>query len=265
MPPLDDHNDNHIRDRREEIAGATQLPKGARMPIQRETEDRRLLSWTDEDRERAASFTHTDQWRVLRILGEFVEGFDTLADIGPAITVFGSARTSADDPMYEQARALGARLADAGLAVITGGGPGIMEACNQGAAERDGLSIGAGIELPFETGLNPYVTVPLRFRYFFVRKIMFVKYSKGFVFFPGGFGTLDELFEVCTLAQTGKLDLAPIILFGSSYWAGLLGWIENELMASGKIARDDRDMFTVTDSVDKAAEILVHAVTSARS
>lgn len=229
----------------------------------KDTEDRRILSWSDADRQRAASFTHSDEWRVLRILGELVEGFDTLAEIGPAVSIFGSARTTADDPMYQQARELGAELAKAGITVITGGGPGIMEASNQGAAEGNGVSVGAGIELPFETGLNPYVTVPLEFRYFFVRKIMFVKYAQGFVFFPGGFGTLDELFEICTLTQTGKLDNLPIILFGTSYWSGLLAWIETALIESGKVSPRDRDLFLLTDSVSEAARLLSESMASA--
>lgn len=230
----------------------------------RDTEDRRLLSWNDADRERAASFTHSDQWRVLRILGEFVEGFDTLADIGPAVSIFGSARTSPDDPMYQHARALGGELAQAGVTVITGGGPGIMEATNLGAAEAKGISVGAGIELAFETGLNPYVTVPLQFRYFFVRKIMFVKYAQGFVFFPGGFGTLDELFEICTLVQTGKLDGTPIILVGTSYWTGLLEWVRSELIPAGKVSPKDLDLFTLTDSVRDASRMLVDAIAASR-
>ncbi|HEU0165949.1 MAG TPA: TIGR00730 family Rossman fold protein [Thermomicrobiales bacterium] len=224
-----------------------------------DTEDRRLLSWSDKDRVQAAAFTHSDQWRVLRILGEFVEGFDALAEIGPAVSVFGSARTPLDDPMSQSAYQLGHALAEAGIAVITGGGPGIMEASNRGAAEAHGISVGAGIELPFESGLNPYVTVPLRFRYFFVRKMMFVKYARGFIFFPGGFGTLDELFEICTLVQTGKLDSPPIVLFGSSYWRGLLDWIDEELIGGGKVNPDDRSFFSVTDSVTEATALLTAA------
>jgi len=229
----------------------------------KDTEDRRILSWSDTDRQRAASFTHSDEWRVLRILGELVEGFDTLAEIGPAVSIFGSARITEDDPMYQQARELGTELARAGITVITGGGPGIMEASNQGAAEGHGVSVGAGIELPFETGLNPYVTVPLEFRYFFVRKIMFVKYAQGFVFFPGGFGTLDELFEICTLTQTGKLDNLPIILFGTSYWSGLLSWIETVLVETGKVSVRDRDLFILTDSISEAARLLSESMMSA--
>jgi uncharacterized protein (TIGR00730 family) len=224
-----------------------------------DTEDRRLLSWSDADRAQAAAFTHSDQWRVLRILGEFVEGFEALAEVGPAVSIFGSARTQPDDPMYERAYELGHALARAGMAVITGGGPGIMEACNHGATEARGISIGAGIELPFESGLNPYVTLPLRFRYFFVRKTMFVKYARGFIFFPGGFGTLDELFEICTLVQTGKLENPPIVLFGSDYWRGLLDWIDGELIGGGKVSPNDRALFSITDSVAEATALLTAA------
>ncbi len=203
----------------------------------RENEDRKLLSWTAEDREQAAAFTHTDQWRVLRIMGEFVEGFDTLAEIGPSVSIFGSARTTVDDPMYEACRANRGPGRQAGLTVITGGGPGIMEAANKGAAEAGGLSVGANIELPFEEGSNPYVTLPLQFHYFFVRKTMFAKYANGFVFFPGGFGTLDEMFEILTLIQTGKLDPMPIVLFGIDYWRGLIDWLRDTLIATARSLR----------------------------
>jgi uncharacterized protein (TIGR00730 family) len=229
----------------------------------RENEDRKLLSWTAEDREQAAAFTHTDQWRVLRIMGEFVEGFDSLAEIGPSVSIFGSARTTVDDPMYGHAEQVAALVAKAGLTVITGGGPGIMEAANKGAAEVDGLSVGANIELPFEQGSNRYVTLPLQFHYFFVRKTMFAKYANGFVFFPGGFGTLDEMFEIFTLIQTGKLDPMPIVLFGSDYWRGLIDWLENTLIATGKISPDDLSLFTVTDDPEEAASTLVHAIHAA--
>ncbi len=231
------------------------LNRSARM--QRPTEDSLLLRWTDADRERAQSFKHSDPWRVLRITGEFVEGFDTLAGIGPAVSIFGSARATEDDPLYEAARAVGKGLAEAGFSTITGGGPGVMEAANRGAFEAGGLSIGANIELPTEQGVNRYVNLPLNFRYFFVRKMMFVKYAEGFIIFPGGFGTLDELFEALTLAQTGKLDPFPIVLFGSQYWKGLLDWLDNTVLYEGKISRQDRSLIRVTD--DPADAVKLHA------
>lgn len=205
-----------------------------------------------------ADFTRSDTWRVLRIMGEFVSGFDTLAEVGAAVTVFGSARTHPDDPMYEKAVELGKRLADMGFAIITGGGPGIMEAANKGAKEGGGLSIGCNIELPFEQGTNAYVDVAINFRYFFVRKMMFVKYSEGFVIFPGGFGTMDELFEAMTLIQTGKVDNFPLILFGSQYWKGLLDWIKATMLPAGKISPDDLKLLIVTDSVEEACEMILN-------
>jgi uncharacterized protein (TIGR00730 family) len=227
-----------------------------------ETEDRRFLSWTDADRQRASAFVHTDQWRVLRILGEFVEGFDTLAEIGPAVTIFGSARTKPDDPMWDAACAIGAELANAGITVITGGGPGIMAAANKGAADAGGVSVGANIELPFEQGVNQYVTLPLQFHYFFVRKTMFVKYARAFIFMPGGFGTLDEMFEVLTLIQTGKLEEMPVILFGSEYWAGLMDWINGTLLRDGKVSPKDLNLFTVTDDIGFATQTIIEHLSS---
>jgi uncharacterized protein (TIGR00730 family) len=225
----------------------------------RPTEDKELLTWSHDQRQRAAAFTHSDQWRVLRIMGEFVAGFDALAEIGPAVTIFGSARIGEDDPMYAMARAVGAGLATAGFATITGGGPGIMEAANRGAREAGGVSVGANIELPFETGSNRYVTLPLNFRYFFVRKTMFVKYAEGFIIFPGGFGTLDELFESLTLIQTGKLGVFPVVLVGSAFWRGLLDWIEEVLQGEGKIGPTDRAYVTLTDDPATAIKIMVDA------
>jgi uncharacterized protein (TIGR00730 family) len=230
----------------------------------RPTEDKLLLRWTDADRERAAEFTHTDTWRVLRITGEFIEGFDALAEVGPAVTIFGSARINEDHPMYEAARQLGEKLVHAGFAVITGGGPGVMEAANRGAFEAGGVSVGANIELPMEQGLNCYVNVPLNFRYFFVRKTMFVKYAEGFVIFPGGFGTLDEVFEALTLIQTGKLNSFPVVLFGSTFWGGLINWIEQTLITDGKIAPQDRNLFVVTDDLDEVVSLMVHAYNEGR-
>jgi uncharacterized protein (TIGR00730 family) len=226
----------------------------------RDIADRHLLSWSPEARAEAAAFTHTDPWRVLRIIGEFVEGFDSLAEIGLSVTIFGSARVVAGDPMYEAADQLAGSLAQAGLTVITGGGPGIMEAANKGAVEADGISVGASIELPFEEGVNKYVTLPLQFRYFFVRKTMFAKYANGFVFFPGGFGTLDEMFEILTLIQTGKLDPMPIVLFGTDYWSGLLGWLRVTLVGEGKISADDLDLFEIHDDPAEAAAYLIDTI-----
>ncbi len=224
-----------------------------------QTEDRKLFSWTDRERERAAAFTHSDPWRIMRITGEFVTGFDALAGIGPAVTVFGSARTHETDPMYSAAQAVGAELAKAGFATITGGGPGIMEAANRGAIGAGGTSVGANIELPFEQGLNRYVNLALNFRYFFVRKTMFVKYAEGFICFPGGFGTLDELFESLTLIQTGKLGMFPVVLFGRAYWQGLLDWIRATVLAEGKINPPDLDLLTVTDDPAEAVRVVTEA------
>jgi len=222
----------------------------------RPTEDRLLFAWGEEDRTRAAAFTHSDTWRVLRITGEFVAGFDALAEVGPAVSIFGSARIGEDDPMYKAARDVAFRLAQGGFATITGGGPGIMEAANRGASEAGGLSIGANIELPMEQGLNRYVNLALNFRYFFVRKTMFVKYAEGFVIFPGGYGTLDELFEALTLIQTGKLGAFPVVLFGSSFWHGLVAWIDDHLAATGKIGPADRGLVTITDDAEEVVRVI---------
>ncbi|MGN6032937.1 MAG: TIGR00730 family Rossman fold protein [Thermomicrobiales bacterium] len=232
----------------------------ATSPHTRETQDQRLQRWTETDRERAAEFTHTDQWRVLRILGEFVSGFDELADLGPAVSIFGSARLPLDHPACLAAEALSARLAEAGIADITGGGPGIMEASNKGADEAGGASVGVGIELPFETGNNGWVNRSLQFRYFFVRKTMFAKYAQGFVFFPGGYGTLDEFFEILTLMQTGKLTRTPIVLYGTGFWSGLLDWVVNVQIGGGMVSPSDRDLVLLTDDVDLAARTLIDAI-----
>jgi uncharacterized protein (TIGR00730 family) len=196
---------------------------------------------------------HADPWRVLRILSEFVEGFDALGEVGPAVTVFGSARSKPDDPYYKAGIALGAALARRGFAVITGGGPGIMEAVNRGCHEAGGLSVGCNIELPQEQSLNQYVDLGVEFRYFFVRKNMFVKYARGFVIFPGGIGTLDELFESFTLAQTGKIEHFPIVLFGNSYWSGLIDWLKEVVLTSGAIAPEDLELLSFTDDPEEAA------------
>jgi len=224
----------------------------------RRTEDERLLVRVVE-RQRQAEITTADSWRVFRIMGEFVEGFDTLAQIGPAISIFGSARTRPGDPEYKAARETAGLLAEAGFAVITGGGPGIMEASNRGAVEAGGLSVGCNIELPFEQGTNPWVRVSIHFRYFFVRKTMFVKYAEGFIIFPGGFGTMDELFESLTLIQTGKVRNFPIILFGSQYWSGLYEWVKTTMLTRGNINPEDLDFLQLTDSPEEAVRILVEA------
>lgn len=211
------------------------------------TTDQRLLqSQGDSD------WVHGDPWRVLRIQAEFVEGFGTLADLGPAISIFGSARTKPDAPMYQAAVELGQRLAGEGYSVITGGGPGIMEAANKGAAQAGGTSVGLGIELPFEAAMNEYVNLGINFRYFFARKVMFLKYAQGFVVMPGGYGTFDELFEALTLAQTQKVTNYPVVLFGRSYWQGMLDWLKDQVLADGYISPGDVDMFFVTDDVDEA-------------
>lgn len=232
----------------------------ATSPHTRETEDQRFLSWTEADRQKAAEFTHSDQWRVLRIMGEFTSGFDELADLGPAVSIFGSARLPLDHPACLAAEGLSARLAQAGIAIITGGGPGIMEASNKGADEANGISVGVGIELPFETGNNGWVNRSLQFRYFFVRKTMFAKYAQGFVFFPGGFGTLDEFFEILTLMQTGKLARTPIVLYGTAFWSGLLDWVVDIQIGGGMVSPGDRDLVLLTDDVDLAAQTLIEAI-----
>jgi uncharacterized protein (TIGR00730 family) len=221
------------------------------------TEDERLLS-TPVVQERRL-FTSTDPWRVLRIMGEFVEGFDTLANTSHGVTIFGSARTGSGDPMYDKATETARLLALEGFTVITGGGPGIMEAGNKGAKLGEGPSIGLNIELPFEQGTNPYVETSINFRYFFVRKTMFVKYSLGFVVFPGGYGTLDELFEALTLIQTGKIRHFPVVLVGSAYWAGLLAWLKDTMAAQQKIHPADLDLFQVTDEPEEVVATLMRA------
>jgi uncharacterized protein (TIGR00730 family) len=220
------------------------------------TEDERLLAQVPRERR---PFTRTDSWRVLRIMGEFVEGFDTLSDVYNAVTIFGSARTTPDDAYYEKAIETARLLAEEGFPIITGGGPGIMEAANRGCQEGNGLSIGCNIELPFEQGLNAYVERAINFRYFFVRKTMFVKYSTAFVVFPGGYGTMDELFEALTLIQTGKIRDFPVILFGREYWRGMTDWLRERVAGEGKIATVDLDLFHVTDSPQEAVAIIQRA------
>src|SRR5580693_3686448 len=216
--------------------------------IPKTTTDQRLL-----DRRGPSDWVHTDPWRVLRIQAEFVEGFGLLSELGPAVTVFGSARTLPGTEDYERAERIGAGLAAAGYAVITGGGPGIMEAANKGAVSAGGVSVGLGIELPLEQGLNDYVEIGIEFRYFFVRKTVFIKYSQAFVVLPGGFGTLDETFEALTLVQTGKITKFPIVLVGGAYWNGLLSWLKETMLAEGNIGPEELDLFQVADD---PAEIL---------
>src|SRR3954452_14512904 len=236
------------RPAREKQRGPVTLRRGQ---VQPGTTDQRLL-----DSRGPSDWVHTDPWRVLRIQAEFVEGFGALAEVPRAVTVFGSARTKRDNPEYELGRKIGAALANAGFAVMTGGGPGAMEAVNRGAAEAGGFSVGLGIELPFEQGLNPWVDLGVNFRYFFARKTMFIKYSQAFICLPGGFGTLDELFEALTLVQTKKVTKFPVVLFGSEYWGGLYEWIKNSVLAEGKISPHDLDLLHVTDDIDDAVRVV---------
>ena len=222
------------------------------------TEDERLLTAPIAVPERRV-FTSSDPWRVLRIMGEFVEGFDTLAKVKHGVTIFGSARTTAGDPMYQAAAETARLLAQEGFTVITGGGPGIMEAGNRGAQAGEGHTIGLNIELPFEQGTNEYVDTAIHFRYFFVRKTMFVKYSIGFVVFPGGYGTMDELFESLTLIQTGKIKHFPVVLMGAAYWKGLADWLRGTMAAQRKIEPRDLELFEVTDDPRVAVRSLVEA------
>ena len=224
--------------------------RGTQIPVR--TTDARLL-----DHRGDAEWLHADPWRVLRIQSEFVEGFGALAELGPAISVFGSARTAADDPAYALAQQIGAGLARSGYGVITGGGPGMMEAANKGAHGAGGVSVGLGIELPHEQGMNEYVDLGVNFRYFFARKTMFLKYSDGFVVMPGGMGTLDELFEAVTLVQTGKVSSFPIVLVGSDSWRGLVDWLRGPLLVSGTISPGDVDLLPVVDTAQEAVDYVV--------
>src|SRR2546427_5928264 len=216
------------------------------------TQDERLL-----ETPRADEFLHTDTWRVFRIMGEFVQGFEDLARIKNGVAIFGSARTPPDDPEYKAAQETAALLAQAGCSVITGGGPGIMEAANRGAFEAGGTSVGCNIELPHEQGSNPYLTLSLKFKYFFVRKMMFVKYSDAFIIFPGGFGTLDELFEALTLIQTKKIHNFPVVLYGSRYWEGMLDWLRGPMLEEAKIVPEDLKRLHGTDSPEEIVEIVL--------
>jgi uncharacterized protein (TIGR00730 family) len=218
------------------------------------TTDQRLL-----DSRGSSDWVHTDPWRVMRITSEFVEGFGLLAELPAAVSVFGSARTPVDHPEYAAGVALGGALARAGFAVITGGGPGAMEAVNRGASEAGGTSVGLGIELPFEQSLNEWVDIGVNFRYFFARKTMFVKYAQAFVIMPGGFGTLDEMFEALTLVQTRKVTRFPVILYGVAYWQGLVDWVRSSMLPGGKINATDLDLISVTDDVDEIVAMIVSA------
>jgi uncharacterized protein (TIGR00730 family) len=232
-------------------AGRTTLRRDA---IRADTADQALL-----DSRARADWKTKDAWRALRILSEFVDGFDTLADLPPAVSVFGSARSKPGSVECRMAEELGRALARAGYAVITGGGPGVMEAANRGAVEAGGRSVGLGIELPFEQGINEWVDLAIDFRYFFARKTMFVKYAQGFVVLPGGFGTMDELFEALTLVQTGKVTRFPVVLMGQEYWQGLLDWLRHSMAAGGKIGHADLELLCVTDDVNEAVQHIVEA------
>jgi uncharacterized protein (TIGR00730 family) len=252
------HNGNgHNGHGRRRSGRVTYQPTAAALlTVHARTEDERLFA----PRHRPA-FVDSDPWRALRIMSEFVEGFDALAGIGKAVTIFGSARSHEDDPYYAKARELASLLAAEGFAVITGGGPGIMEAANRGAHEAGGLSIGCNIELPHEQAVNQYVDLAVEFRYFFARKMMFVKYADGFAIFPGGFGTLDELFESLTLIQTGKIRHFPTVLIGKDYWSGLLAWLKKEALPHGNICPEDLDLLKITDDMAEACAWLTAAST----
>jgi uncharacterized protein (TIGR00730 family) len=218
------------------------------------TTDQRLL-----DRRGPSDWVHTDPWRVMRIQAEFVEGFGLLAELGVAVSVFGSARSKPGTAEYQLADDIGSGLVKAGYAIITGGGPGIMEAANKGAAQAGGVSVGLGIELPLESGLNDYVNIGVEFRYFFVRKTVFIKYSQAFVVLPGGFGTMDELFEALTLVATGKITRFPIVLVGSAYWGGLIDWLKTTMLAEGKIGADELSLLHLADDADEVVKIIKEA------
>jgi uncharacterized protein (TIGR00730 family) len=226
------------------------------------TEDEKFLQSRVGD---PTDFTRQDTWRVMRIMAEFIEGFDNLADVTRGVTIFGSARTHPEDPQYAAAMETARLLAERGFAVLTGAGPGIMEAANKGAKLGGGRSIGCNIELPFEQGANPYIDTLINFRYFFVRKTMFIKYSNAFIIFPGGFGTLDEAFEALTLIQTGKIYQFPVVLFGRHYWAGLIRWIQSRVLGEQKISPGDMDLMIMTDDPAEAVKVVVDAYESQSS
>jgi uncharacterized protein (TIGR00730 family) len=252
--PPNHSNGNHDHRRSGRVTYRPKVAAFLKPPVR--TEDERLFS-----RLHRPAFVDSDPWRSLRILSEFVEGFDALAGVGKAVTIFGSARIREGSPYYARAYELGGLLARAGFAVITGGGPGIMEAANRGCHEAGGLSIGCNIELPEEQAVNPWVDLGVEFRYFFARKTMFVKYADGFAIFPGGFGTLDELFESLTLIQTGKIRHFPVVLVGRDYWAGLLEWIQDKVVASGAINPPDVSLIQITDDMAEACRLLTEGST----
>lgn len=225
--------------------------------VGRQTEDEQLLAGPALGE---TPFYKTDTWRVMRILGEFVEGFDALAELGTAVTIFGSARTKPGDAHYESAVSVAKTLGEAGFDIITGGGPGIMEAGNKGASLAGVQSVGLNIELPFEQHLNPYVDLSIDFRYFFTRKVMLVKYAQAFVIFPGGFGTMDELFEALTLIQTGKVQNFPVVLFDTSYWGGLVDWLKNSMLTEGKISPEDLDLLILADTAEEVRDVIVRCL-----
>ncbi len=243
------------RDTSERHRGAVTLRGEAIPPT---TADQHLL-----DSRARADWKQKDAWRALRILSEFVEGFDTLSDLPPAVSIFGSARSKAGSPECELAERLASTLARAGYAVITGGGPGVMESANKGAREAGGLSVGLGIELPYEQGMNDWVEIGIDFRYFFARKTMFVKYAQAFCVLPGGFGTMDELFEALTLVQTGKVTRFPVVLLGSAYWQGLIDWMRTVMVGENRISPEDLDLLCVTDDPDDAVRHILEAADSA--
>lgn len=234
---------------RETYRKGPMLLRGDQIPKQ--TSDQRLLSPSQ-----SSDWVHDDPWRVMRIQSEFVEGFGALAELGPALSIFGSARTKPDHPDYALAEKAARLIVDRGYAVITGGGPGVMEAANKGAHEAGGVSVGLGIELPFEQGMNQYVDLGVNFRYFFARKTMFVKYASGFIVLPGGFGTFDELFEALTLVQTHKITEFPIVLVGSDYWGGLIDWLRNSVAERGLINPNDINLFHIVDTAEEAVQIV---------
>ncbi len=247
--PAEDRGLHAVEDEEREYRQGPVRLRGAQRPTR--TTDQRLLESNGP-----ADWLHADPWRVLRIQAEFVEGFGALAELGPAISIFGSARTAREDPNYARAEEIGGRLAELGFAVITGGGPGVMEAGNKGAKEAGGVSVGLGIELPFEQGMNEWVDLGVDFRYFFARKTVFVKYSSGFVVMPGGFGTFDEMFEALCLIQTHKITKFPLILVDSGYWRGLLDWIRTTVADYGTISPGDLDLIQVVDTADEVIDVI---------
>jgi len=250
-------------------ARSTPAPNGIRhkgpLELRRKAAKVTMSDQTLLDTKGPGQFVHTDPWRVLRIQSEFVEGFGALADLGPAVSVFGSARTVPGSPYYELGVEVGRRLAEAGLAVITGGGPGSMEAANMGAVQGNGVSVGLGIELPFEQGMNQWVDLGINFRYFFARKTMFVKYAQGFIVLPGGLGTLDELFEAMVLVQTRKVTSFPIVLVGTGFWSPMLEWVRDTLVAEGMVSAEDLDLVQVVDDPARAVELVVEGAARHRN